>query len=89
MRIEVPNIGYRKGSPPNLSRFEEDITAWFLNQPSVGSQSWLLAHAEDGIIWGTIDDHHLLLSSDAFPTISPSLRTFTLWEARLFGEARR
>ncbi len=46
---------------------------------------WLLAHADDGVIWGEVRDGKLHLSSDAFPQISPPLRAATLQQARLFG----
>ncbi len=46
---------------------------------------WLLAHADDGVIWGEVRDGNLHLSSDAFPQISPPLRAATLQQARLFG----
>lgn len=47
----------------------------------------LLAHADDGVIWGRAKDGKLNLSGDkdAFPDISPKLRKKTLWEARLFN----
>jgi CRISPR-associated protein (TIGR03984 family) len=46
---------------------------------------WLLAHADDGVIWGELRADGLHLSGDAFPQISPPLRTATLQQARLFG----
>jgi len=57
-------------------------------QSSTGRYKYLLAHADDGLIWGYIEESKLVLSSDpdGFPEISPQLRSETLWEARLFGE---
>ncbi len=46
---------------------------------------WLLAHADDGVIWGEFRPDGLHTSSDAFPHISPSLRVETLQQMRLFG----
>ena len=46
---------------------------------------WLLAHADDGVIWGQTRDNGLHLSSAVFPSISPPLRAKTLQQARLFG----
>jgi len=47
----------------------------------------LLAHADDGVIWGTVDGAKLLTSHDVFgDSLSPPLRTVTLQQARLFGE---
>jgi CRISPR-associated protein (TIGR03984 family) len=52
-----------------------------------GRYAWLLAHADDGVIWGRVDKGQLLLSSDAFQKVSPPLRTLTLQQARLFSPA--
>jgi len=46
---------------------------------------WLLAHADDGVIWGQVRDDGLHLSSAVFPSVSPPLRAETLQQARLFG----
>jgi CRISPR-associated protein (TIGR03984 family) len=46
---------------------------------------WLLAHADDGVIWGEVRADGLHLSGDAFPRILPPLRAATLQQARLFG----
>ena len=46
---------------------------------------WMLAHADDGVIWGELRDDKLHLSCDAFPKISPPLRIETLQQVRLFG----
>mgnify|MGYP000051418742 CR=1 FL=1 len=46
---------------------------------------WLLAHADDGVIWGEVRDGRLHLSCDVFPSISPPLRAITLQQVRLFG----
>lgn len=46
---------------------------------------WLLAHADDGVIWGEFRADGLHLSGDAFPAVSPPLRAATLQQARLFG----
>lgn len=51
-----------------------------------GQYRTLLAHAEDGVIWGKVENGKLALSSDAFPDVSPLLRPETLRELRLFGE---
>jgi CRISPR-associated protein (TIGR03984 family) len=55
-------------------------------QVSSGKYKFLLAHADDGVIWGYADGSALKLSGAEFPHLSPQLRPETLWEARLFGE---
>lgn len=65
----------------------------FLSQPSLALSDlarlhglrWLLAHADDGVIWGELWDGELHLSCDAFPEVSPLLRIETLQQVRLFG----
>jgi CRISPR-associated protein (TIGR03984 family) len=53
----------------------------------VGNPRWLLAHCDDGVVWGhrRIPDGSWTLSSAAFPNISPPLRAATLQEFRAFG----
>lgn len=62
-----------------------DLKSWLEEQAATYSLKWLLAHADDGVIWGRVDDKALKLSSDVSPKISPPLRNETLQMARLFG----
>lgn len=48
---------------------------------------YLLAHCEDGAIWGLLDGERLALSCEAFPQGGLSLRWEALVQARLFGPA--
>jgi CRISPR-associated protein (TIGR03984 family) len=52
-----------------------------------GRYAWLLAHADDGVIWGRVQNGQLITSDGAFPAVSPPLRAVTLQQARLFGPA--
>jgi CRISPR-associated protein (TIGR03984 family) len=69
----------------------EDLRAWLIAQAKTNAFTWLLAHDEDGVIWGRIDESRLTTSHDASnenshaSSISPELRTDTLQQARLFG----
>jgi len=79
-----------KTSNPDVSVLDVTIDSgnfqkWFETQATVGDEAWLLAHADDGIIWGKLQNGKMVLS-DKFSAISPSLRPKTLQEARLFGE---
>ncbi len=51
---------------------------------------WLLAHCDDGVVWGRYDttQGNWMLSSGPFPNISPELREDNLQQLRLFGEDR-
>lgn len=46
-----------------------------------GKYQYLLAHADDGVVWGYVEDNKSLKLSSP-----PALRLETLWELRLFGE---
>ena len=49
----------------------------------------LLAHAEDGVVWGKAPVDGALVTSDKVAAdISPRLRNETLWDARLFSQKR-
>ena len=63
-----------------------DLLAELKTQVETGNYKYLLAHADDGVIWGQVNANKLSLSTDAFPDVSPVLRADTLMELRLFGE---
>lgn len=69
--------------PPDL---HQDFSAWLSQQFQEYNLRWLLAHADDGIIWGEMRQNELHLSSNPFHEVSPYLRYITLKEARLFNE---
>lgn len=47
--------------------------------------TWLLAHCDDGVIWGERRQSGWCLSSSAFPEVSPPLVRSRIQELRLFG----
>mgnify|MGYP001109626337 CR=1 FL=1 len=65
-----------------------DPVAALHKQAESGVYAYLLAYADDGVIWGKWDGEKLALASDeqGLPGALPRLRASTLWEARLFGE---
>jgi len=63
---------------------------WAGGGPAVegaGGVEWLLAHCDDGVVWGRRDGDRWALSGDAHPDVSPPLLPATLQELRLFGQA--
>lgn len=49
---------------------------------------WLLAHCDDGVVWGMKGaDGRWLLSGDVFPDVSPNLELTTVQQLRVFGDA--
>lgn len=63
----------------------EALRAWLEEQAKAHDLTTLLAHADDGVIWGEVRNGKLHLSHGAFPKISPPLRPLSLQQARLFG----
>lgn len=57
---------------------------WFLSQTGK-AECKLLAFADDGLIWGKVENGKVTLSGNNFPEFSPQLRPETLEEARLFN----
>lgn len=65
--------------------------AQWLAQQAGDAECYLLAHADDGLIWGKIENGILTTSHDAaqstpYAEVSPPLREVTLQTARLFNE---
>jgi CRISPR-associated protein (TIGR03984 family) len=63
----------------------DDLEAWLHEQAA--TESWLLAHAVDGVIWGAVTKEWLATSHDVAPQVSPPLRLETLQQLRLFNAA--
>jgi CRISPR-associated protein (TIGR03984 family) len=63
----------------------DDLENWLVEQALKYDLRWLLAHADDGVIWGTINGDTLHLSSEVFARVSPPLKLETLQQARFFG----
>lgn len=61
-----------------------DVRSWLQEQAVRHNLKWLLAHADDGVIWGELRDGQLVTSDSVAPEISPPLRIETLQQARLF-----
>ncbi len=64
--------------------FKADPIAWLVKQAK-SDMDILLAHADDGVIWGKVKGNTLLLAGSEFPEIDVKLREQTLQQARLFG----
>lgn len=65
---------------------DDKVRVWLASQMKPNRQ-WLLAYADDGVIWGKLTaDQQLMTSNDIAPKISPELRWETLQQAYIFGE---
>lgn len=66
--------------------FTEDIRTWLAEKAMEHNLRYLLAHADDGVIWGRLDGDQLTTSAEAFPDkVNVALRALTLQQARLFA----
>ncbi|MFQ5578797.1 MAG: CRISPR-associated protein Csx19, partial [Anaerolineae bacterium] len=61
--------------------------AWLLAQGQANNLPYLLAHADDGVIWGKVEGEALRLSHEVIPDVSPPLLAVSLQQVRLFGPA--
>lgn len=83
---EIKHGGYQALPIPDI-KLGDDVQAWLLKQAKAYRLTTLLAHADDGVIWGKVTDDVLVTSHDVFgDSPSPELRAKTLQQARLFGE---
>ncbi|MEG4347686.1 CRISPR-associated protein Csx19 [Microcoleus sp. A003_D6] len=82
------NQEYCQISVENLT--EQSLKDWLKQQAQIYQLPYLLAHAEDGVIWGNfdIDSGTLTTAREVFPECNfPELRLKTLEQCRVFGEA--
>lgn len=68
------------------TRPDKDIRAWLAEQAKSYELTFLLAHADDGVIWGLFENDRLTLAGDVFTALQTPLREATLQQARLFGD---
>jgi CRISPR-associated protein (TIGR03984 family) len=65
-----------------------DLFKWLEEKARQYELKYLLAHADDGVIWGKFLDnqnYHLITSGDVFPQLA-KLRLSTLQQCRAFGK---
>lgn len=77
-----------KGLTPPTS--EQDLKIWLEEQANAlqaneDDNIFLLAHADDGVIWGKLENGELIIAPET--TFSPALRAKTLQNARLFSQS--
>lgn len=65
---------------------DDELKAWLCEQGEKHLLSYLLAHAEDGVIWGRFDQGNLITAEHCFHQF-PSLRLKTLQRCHIFGRS--
>lgn len=86
MRSQIKGLKYTIEPVIFPSDLDQKFLPWLSQQMQEHNLRWLLAYADDGIVWGEMRLDGLHLSSKPFPEVSPSLRFITLKESRLFSE---
>lgn len=67
--------------------FEENPRQWLVQQAQTHNLTYLLAHTDDGVIWGKVNDQgQLITSADVFADLAIPLRAVTVQQLRLFGK---
>jgi CRISPR-associated protein (TIGR03984 family) len=66
-------------------RDDASLQDWLEQQAAQHQFSYLLAHAEDGVIWGHFPEMQLRIAHEVFSEF-PKLRLSTLQQCRIFGE---
>jgi CRISPR-associated protein (TIGR03984 family) len=67
---------------------DETLVSWLEEQARNWKLNYLLAHAEDGVIWGRFDNNQLTTAEKVFDKSKfnfPTLRLLTLQQCRVFG----
>lgn len=67
----------------------DELHSWLEYKASSVSEqtSYLLAHADDGVIWGRFDNGKLTIANEVFTESNfPTLRLSTLQQCRIFGQ---
>lgn len=63
-----------------------DPILWLVTQAKP-EMRWVLAHTDEGVVWGVIEKDALQTSSKLFAGVEAQLQTPTLQQVRLFGPA--
>jgi CRISPR-associated protein (TIGR03984 family) len=71
----------------DFQTFASDPRQWFVGQSQARGLTLFLAHDDDGVMWGKVENGQLRLSGEAFDEVKVELRALTLQQARLFGPA--
>jgi CRISPR-associated protein (TIGR03984 family) len=70
---------------------EQNLKSWLEQQVTEYNLKYLLAHADDGVVWGRFDDGKLTTAEKVFYPCNfnvhlPKLRLLTLQQCRVFGK---
>lgn len=84
MKREIYDCTYSV-TPVAVAAAADDLpVSWLVELASCHDLTTLLVHAEDGVIWGRVEDGRLVVAEDLFDDV-PQLRGVTVQQLRLFG----
>lgn len=64
----------------NVNSVAVDLTGWLV--ANAADCDYLLAHAEDGVVWGRLDGGQIIIAGEVPPA---RLDAAILWQCRMFG----
>lgn len=75
----------------DINSVDNDLVGWLCDYAD--GCAYLLAHTEEGVIWGRFDEDQLVIVADVFPSSTADyagvllarLDVVTLWQCRMFG----
>ncbi|MBI5650392.1 MAG: TIGR03984 family CRISPR-associated protein [Chloroflexi bacterium] len=70
----------------SLALDDDDLEKWMGARAQEFGLTYLLAYAEDGVIWGKFAGNRFTLAGQVFSEVAVALNKQTLDQARLFGE---
>lgn len=85
MKTKIENLAVKITPMPDLTGFSANPQDWLINQPTAGETAWLLAYADDGVIWGKVQNGKLIQAADVFGETFPRLESDTLQRVHFFG----
>lgn len=87
MKREIINTVATCVGDIDMAGFVDKPLQWLSQQMYAHRLKYLLAHADDGVIWGRLDGEELITSHTVAPEYSPPLREATLQTVRIFARA--
>jgi CRISPR-associated protein (TIGR03984 family) len=85
MMLALEKVNCTITTPSVDAAFGNNPAAWLVAKATEYHLSYLLAHADDGVMWGYLDATGLRLSGAVFPEVKVDLDARTLQQARFFG----
>lgn len=85
-KIRTIQGGMYQVTAVDVTETGHNLPAWLTAQAKAYRLTTLLAHADDGVIWGRMEQDHWLTAREVFAQMDfPALQWITLQQARLFG----